>query len=191
MEPKELLSIATSAKDNYVDLKADNSNLKQILESLKTLINDYAESMPDMDENEKQEQELDDMLSVVDQQLVQSQLLLTELLNSKPHLRSSEETNALLKSIMKTFSTRILDVAKESITSGNANVSIFKLIDLEEEISKTIESLESKEMYPEAEQERNNRIQKTKAHSTKLSQYLQLLMQSLAKLRGAQENQKN
>ena len=189
MDAKQLLFIATSAKDEYVDAEAINANLKQTLEAQKVLINDYAESMPDIDETEKQEKELNEELEKIDEQLSQSQLILTELLQSKPQASNSEQAEAIMKAILTTFQQKITELAKVGLSQNSASVSIFQMIDLEEEISKLIENLNAKQMYPETEEDNQKRVAKNKAHNAKLSQFLQLLRQILAQANAARPQQ--
>ena len=188
MDSRALLTLATSAKNEYVNVEAANEDLKQILDSQKVLINDYAESMPDIDLTEKHEAELDEELTRIDEQLAQSQLILLELLQSKPQATDSEKCNATLKAILTTFQHRVSELTKEAVGAGQASVTVFQIIDLEEEISKLIDSLISKDMYPEEEKDKNAREQKTKTHNTKLAQYLQFLRQIIAQA-NAQRNQ--
>lgn len=180
MDPRAILTIATSAKDDYVEIEAQNANLKQMLDSQKVLINDFAVSMPDIDETEKKAAELDEELSQVEEQLVQSQSILTELLQTKQPKQSSQQAETILKAVMKTFQGRVMDLTKEAVEKGQASATVFQLIDLEEEISKLIENFESKDMYPETKEENDARTQQGKEHTAKLAQYLQLLRQIIA-----------
>ena len=175
MDPKALLTIAASTKDEFVEAQEQNHTIKQMIYSQKVLIDDYAESMPDIDQIEKDGQELDLELQKIDEQLLQSQEILLQLLQTKPAAEHAEQGEIILKSILKTFEQRVIDLIKEAVSRGFASVDIFKMIELEGEIRKLIENLESKDMYPETEDQHQKREDKSKIHTAKLAELLTFL----------------
>ena len=191
MDPKTLLTLATAAKDEFVDVEAANENIKQLVDAQKVIINDYAESMPDIDQTEKAAKDLDSELEQVEEQLTQSQDLLLQLLKSKPQEDNAQEADHLLKLILTNFTKKFTDLSKDAVSKGQASVTVFQLVEIEEEITKLIESLESNGMYPESEEENQKRSKKAEEHTVKLAQFLQLLRQiiSQAQQRAQQDSQ--
>ena len=82
MNVESLLAQATVAKDRYIEVEAKNNDYKLILDNQKVLINDFAQSMPDIDETEKKMQELDNEIASIDEQLQQSQSILIQALSA-------------------------------------------------------------------------------------------------------------
>ena len=189
MDSRALLTLATTAKDEFVEVEEVNANIKQLIEGQNVLINDYAESMPDIDQTEKAAADLDTELQQVEEQLSQSQDLLLQLLQSKPQEENSKQADNLLKAILTNFTAKFTELTKSAVSKGQASVTVFQLIEIEEEITKLIENLEKNGMYPESPEENEKRSKKAEEHTVKLAEFLQLLKQVISQAQQRQQQQ--
>lgn len=175
MDGASFLTLATVAKDDFVEVESKNADYKTILEAQKTLINDFAQTMPELDETENKMKEIDAQIADIDEQLSQSQSILVELLSSKQSKGKSDAASGVLQRIITSFSNDVMALGLDAVTAHSTSVPIFKMIDLEEQCSKLIQNLEESNMYPETQDEHSKRIQLTQSHSQKLSEFLRLL----------------
>ncbi|EAX98207.1 hypothetical protein TVAG_263240 [Trichomonas vaginalis G3] len=187
MNVESLLAQATVAKDRYIEVEAKNNDYKLILDNQKVLINDFAQSMPDIDETEKKMQELDNEIASIDEQLQQSQSILIQALSANKAKKESTDVSGILSNTISTLQDTLFDLGSAATSQNEFNVPIFKLIDLEESVSKIIGSLEEANLYPESEKDHAERIKRTQLHSAKLAQFLRLLKEIYAKASAEQK----
>jgi hypothetical protein len=69
----------------------------------------------------------------------------------------------------------LLRIAKESGDKGRVDVSILSLMDLEEQISKLIDNLSERGLYPETEENGEARKARQQQHTLKVIQFLKAL----------------
>ncbi|EAY08178.1 hypothetical protein TVAG_302650 [Trichomonas vaginalis G3] len=188
MDGDSRLMLATVAKDNYIEVEAKNNDYKTILEAQKVLINDFAQTMPELDETENKIKDIDAEIADVEEQLLNAQQILIQQLNSNQNKEPKGDAGNILPEIITSFQGDLVKLSQEAVNNGQYNVPIFKLIDLEERASNLISSLEESKMYPETEEENTKRIQNSQAHSAKLAQFLRLLKEIYAKASQEQNN---
>lgn len=167
-----LLFLAQSAADNYKTNELKNQRLSSIAECQNDFLEEITFSMPEIDSLIKKIDEVDQDLENANLMLIKSQNALHELLLTKPQ-SSQADPGAILSSILSSIENTILSISLEAVSNEQTDTSLLNIVDLENQVSKMIEQLVEREMFPETEQELHNRITSVSQHNKRLVVFLQ------------------
>jgi len=165
------MALPNAAKDRLVSLSQENQMLKAVNRDQQIIMNDLLETVPDLEEMEKKLINVDKKLEETDYQLHQAHSVLFELLSSTQESNNSQ-VGAILSSLLKNFQSALLNICNDAAVEGNVAVSVLSIMSFEEEISKIIDTLSTKGLYPEDEEQLKERAELSQQHTSKLIAFL-------------------
>ena len=174
---QDMMVVPNLAKEQLLKLSQENQQLKHLHRDQQFLMNDFLESIPDLEEVEKSIENINNKLEETTYQVEQAQNILFELLNQEFSKSNNfqNQVGSILSSLLKNFQSSLLKICSTSASEGNVGVSIFTLMDFEEEVSKIIETLSNKGFYPENEEQLKTRSEISHKHTNKLIEFLNQL----------------
>jgi hypothetical protein len=81
----------------------------------------------------------------------------------------------ILRSLLVSFQSVLLDLAKANAEKGEAGVPFVSIVELEDQIARTIDELYERGLYQESDAETAARTQRKQAHAQKLVDFLAIL----------------
>ncbi|KAH0787625.1 hypothetical protein GPJ56_008420 [Histomonas meleagridis] len=171
---EKLMLLPRAARDQYQSAAEENKRLDQIVQAQNVIIDDLSISVSDFDETQKSISQLDNEISDINKKLQFNQEILLELLsNEKPQTKDLPEKilKSVLLNVIKTFSS----ISKDAVDNDEISVSLLTLMEVEEQISKIIDNLSQRGLYPETNETNEKRMKESHDHIIKLTQFLQEL----------------
>lgn len=172
MDPREVMIIPSEAQARFEKAANLNSQLKNAIEAQNVLLAEIDESVP-VALQEKMN-EVDKELASVTRKLEEAQAVLLANLtkHAEPEPNINAKAGALLKFLLQKMQDTLNQISMKAVRAGSASIPIMALIDLEDQISKIIEDLHAKGMYPESEEESAARMSIVEEHTAKVLQFL-------------------
>jgi hypothetical protein len=175
---ERVMLLATTARDRFDSTMNAGQQLTRTDDAQKVIIGDLAESIPDIDNLQKSLSDADAEIASLDAELGVIQRNLLALLNEGSS--AAKRPTDILKALLGSFQSVLLDLAKGSAEKGQSTVPFLDLVQLEDQIANTIDNLSERGLYPEADQETSARLQRREAHAQKLVEFLSVLKQRLS-----------
>lgn len=170
-----LMLLPTEAKNRFQKAADINQQLELVSKAQNIIIDDLSVSIPDLDNIQKNLNEADEELKEVDDQLKQTQDILLELLSTNNNSSSKKGAGDILKTILSNLQKTLTVICSQAASKGQIDVSLFGLMDLEDQVGKIIEDMSSRGLYPETENAAVERVQRMQAHNLKVVQFLKEL----------------
>ena len=171
---QRLMLLPTLAKERFQKNTQVNQSLSNVAEGQNVIIEDLTSSIPDLDETMKKIKEVDDQIKEADQMLTTSNEALLELISNNSKAKPSTP-GPMLSSVLNNVQNALFEIALEAAGNGKTSVNLLYLIDVEDQVSKLIEDMTNKGMYPEAPETMKQRIDYISQHNRKIVQFLELL----------------
>lgn len=174
---QKLMLLPSVSRQRFQEASDNNQALSLIAEGQNTLIDDIANSIPEIDEMMTKISNVDQEIANVDLMLLKSNSALQELLSNDQNKSKDLLPGPILSSVLLNIQQSLLKIASESASKGQINCNLLNIIDVEDQISKFIEGMVERNLYPETNEEFNSRNDRTSLHNHKIVQFLQLIQQ--------------
>jgi hypothetical protein len=170
---KKLILLPKAAESRFRRAADTKVRLVQAGRSQKDVIDDLSLSLPDTKDIQSEIAAIDEKIAGVNAQLQQAQ---DALLNTLAANEQSDSVGGdIIKTLLSNCELALLSIAKAAADKGQIAVSLLPLIELEDDLAKTIEKLNEKGDYPESQEEARERMAAQHAHAGKVIQFLTAL----------------
>lgn len=170
---QQLLTLPTEAQNRLEQDSSINQKLSYQCEGQSIIINDLSISIPDSERIAKQISDVDLQISEVNQSLDEALSVLSDLLQ-QPKTDSSAG-GTILSSILLNTIKSINNISYNAIQKSRPYVSIFDIMNIEQQIFTIIGDLSDRGILDESEEESQNRTEFIKSHTDKLLNFISSL----------------
>jgi hypothetical protein len=171
-----LMLLPVQAQKRFEKVAEENRRLTYQNDAQKVIIGELARSLPKGEELEKAIEETSQQLEAVDQHLSDATAVLLNTLQSAAPKLTAGNPSPLLKFVLDTVAKVLVDISAKALEEGSPSVPITSLLELEEQIRKIIEDLHDRGMYPETDDEADQRMQEIHAHTARAIDFLSSIM---------------
>lgn len=172
---QKLLLLPTISRERFQNASDKNQALSQVADSQNQLIDDLATSIPEIDDMMTKISNVDKEIANVELMLLKSNRALQEILTTGQKQSKDVLPGPLLSSVLLNVQQSLLKVASESAAKGHVSCNLLNIIDIEDQISKFIDGMIERNLYPETEEDFESRNDRTSLHNQKIVQFLQLI----------------
>lgn len=170
MAAQGLLKLPQQAHLRYTETMKENDSLVHALQAQEVILDDITNSIVDVNKTSQEISSLDKELEEVEIQLNEAQDVLLELMTRSK--KSDFDPGDFLKSFMSQIYDALSETCLKAIDSNQLDVSLIDMVNIEELIMKTIDTLSSHNLYPENPDDLEKRMQQSKAHAEKIIGFL-------------------
>jgi hypothetical protein len=170
---ERLMLLATSSRDRLESVSDDNRSLSRLESAQGLILTMLSESLPDTESLQKNLNDADKEILSLNSQLsdVENELFVALGANSPARTNPTD----ILQGFLVNFQSVLLDLSKASAEKGQPAVPFVAIIELENQIAKTIDELFDRGLYQESDTETAVRLQRREAHAQKLVDFLAIL----------------
>lgn len=172
---QKLMLLPTLSRQRFQKASDDNQALSLIAESQNQVIDDIANSIPEIDDTMTKISNIDKEIANVDLMLLKSNRALQELLATEQSKTKDLLPGPILSSVLLNIQQSLLKIASETASKGQINCNLLNIIDIEDQVSKFIEGMVERNLYPETDEDFNSRNDRMSLHNRKIVQFLQLI----------------
>lgn len=176
-DPRRILLVPIEAQNRFERAADVNQRLTSTIEAEKVVFEELAEQVLLVTEDgSKRLKELEDQIAAVDKQIANSQAVLLSNLSQNTSQASSEETGAIMKLIITKVQKTLDTLAIASAKQGSLSVPFMTVVDIEDQLSKIIEDLHDRGLYPEQPSESDARMKATEEHMSKVLAFVKAFL---------------
>jgi hypothetical protein len=171
-DAEQLLALAADAHKQFETAVKSGQILRNCLNGQADIIAQINKSIPPVDAVVKEIESLESQLASVNEHLQKANLFLAQLLmrgSADPGPRSA---GPVLQAVLQTTQDSIVQASKDAIAGGRGTVSLTEIINIEDQIDQLIHEMEDREMYPESDDEREDRNRAMETHNKKVVAFL-------------------
>lgn len=172
---QELMLLPQEAQIRLERVAAENQKLVATCEAQGVILSEIAESLPDPEELVKKIDEINEEIKATDEALTNAQTALLNLLTKTEEEPQGAPAGGILRAILKQTMKSLQEGCLNFAKQGNPSVSLIFLIDIESQIHKLIEDLAARGMFPESDEDAQERVLATQAHTLKIIEFLKVL----------------
>lgn len=173
MASQGLVALLTDAKNNITRSSLETEQLGTIYQAQNVILEDLMHSIPETSELQNELDDANDTLNELDQQIAAYQTFLFDLLNQEPPKQRSP--GDILKSVLMNYLSTLYQSTMESIEKGSTEVSILKIMELEDQIAAFVDAMSDQGLFPETKDAQDLRLKKRQEHTLKTIEYLKKL----------------
>lgn len=174
---QKLMILPTLSRQRFQKASDDNQALSLVAESQNQVIEELANSIPEIDDMTAKIADVEKEIANVDLMLLKSNRALHELLATDQSKSKDLLPGPILSSVLLNIQQSLLKIASESASKGQISCNLLNVIDIEDQISKFIEGMVERNLYPETDEDFNSRNDRTALHNRKIVQFLQLIQE--------------
>jgi hypothetical protein len=174
---QRLMLFAQTSRENFQTAADVGRQLTHVDKSQKLIIEELATSIPSPEDIGTKLRAADEEIASLDSQLSQVQAELIARLSSKSSSKKGPED--ILRALLTTFQSVLFALSKESAEKGQTIVSLLSIIQLEDQISSTIDDLTDRGLYLEESSETQTRVDRRESHARKLVDFLTVLQKRM------------
>ena len=168
-----VVTLLTDAKNNITNASIKTERLGAICKAQNIILDDLMHSVPEPSELKNELREAIDISEELDQQISEHQAFLLDLLNQEPQKQLTP--GDILKSVLANYQSTLYELTMESVDRGSTEVSILKLMELEDQIAEIVDSMSDQGLFPETKDAQDFRLKKRQEHTLKTIEYLKKL----------------
>jgi ABC-type transporter Mla subunit MlaD len=174
-----MMLLPVQSQKRFEKAAEENRQLTYQIDAQKTVIAALAESLPKVEELEQSIQEKGEQIAAINRQLSDATAVLLNILQAtaagKPAVANASQ---LLKFLLDTVGKILVEISGSAIREDSTWVPITSLLEIEDQVRKIIEDLHERGMYPETDEEADQRLQETQAHTVRVMDFLRSIMPS-------------
>jgi hypothetical protein len=168
-----LLGLAAQARANYTQARSTREQLSRIDASQSVIMAAITDSVPELAAIQKKLATAEAEIASLDRQIAEVQDSLLEVLTYQPN--ETQNSDGVLKVLLTNFQDVLLTLARGNAERGRPDVAVLHVIDLEDQITRTIDDMVERGLYPEDENEQHTRIVRREEHTRKIIDFLTFL----------------
>lgn len=176
MSAAQLMELPKQAQENFEKSAEEFQQLKDTCEAQKKVLLDITNSIPKIEDAQKELNTLDEQIARTNAQIQDVQNLLFASLQGENEEDNSSEVGQVLKTLLNKFTQELLVLASEAADEGQMSVVITSFMELEREINQTIEVLKKNDMFPESNEQESARISVLNEHTQKVLAFMQQIL---------------
>ena len=180
-EAEGMASFVSQSENRFREATVENENLILLGQAQGDIIADLADSIVNLDEVTEKIAQVEKDIASIDVKLSGSQELLLEMLTSPDESAREAKPGRVLQSILSNTIEVMNGYCKNAVENGQISVSLLQVLDIEDQISKLICDMEDRNLYPESEQQLQQRHQRIEAHNQKIVGFLELIKSAAQK----------
>lgn len=174
MDVKGPIRLALEAQTRFEEAAIANKQLLMVSEAQEQVMGELLQSMPSAEETAKEIAAVEAACEKLDQQIKNGSQILLESL-STPKVPKNVNPGGVIKTILDMTLKVLYENIATALENGQTSVLLLHILDIEDQLSKLIQDMESRDMFPETEQQRQQRMDKSQAHNEKAVQFLELV----------------
>jgi ribosome-binding ATPase YchF (GTP1/OBG family) len=176
-----ILVLPVQAQKRFEKAAAENRRLRQQIDAQEAVISDLASSLEKADELHKAIQAATERRDAIDRQLSDATAILLDALQNLGAKHSALCPGDVVRDAIRAVQESITRIAKSEIERGAPAVPITAVFDLENQIKELIDDFQEKGIFPETDEEAEQRTKEGQAHSLRLLEFLQQARQAFGK----------
>ena len=166
----QLIQLSKQSQADFQKSADEFNQLKNVCDAQQTILLEISDSYPQEEDQQKELEYLEAQIAQIDEQLSDTQNLITEALQEEKE--SENEAGEILKTLINKFTSQLITIAANAANDGQMMILIPSLMDLEREISQTIDTLKQNGLFPETQDQAVERITKLKEHTSKVLNFM-------------------
>lgn len=172
MSEGSLSILAKVSQEKFAKQEKKCEENNEIVEAQLSILNEYAQSYNGFENIENSIAEVDSKIVSIDKEIDVAQKFMNQLLLDRIEYQKQSECSEMMKLIMDSTIQNFHDAMKSSVENSKPNVSIFTVIELENNFAQLIAKLKDQNMYPISQEDDAKQNQKVKDHNTKILSFL-------------------
>ena len=175
MDPKQLLILPIEAQSRFERAAEENQRLSNVLAASNVIFGELDKTFLG-EEGAKQLKAVEEEIALVDKQLSSAQAVLMNSLSQSNSQVDASETGAILKLILSKLQRTLDTLVISSATQGSLSVPFMTMVDIEDQISKIIEDLHDRGLFPERPEQSEKRMKDTEEHMSRVLVFVKALL---------------
>ena len=177
MDQNPQLILPIEAQNRFARAADENQKLKLLLESQKMILDDLEMNRLDEDKLIESINEVNKEIETVTDVTKREQAVLLDLLRSKNDPKNRESASAILKIILENTQNLIFDILNNIVEDGKTNATLMIVYELEQKITRIIDSLKERGVYPETEAMAKVALEEMQAHQHKIHVFVNEILE--------------
>lgn len=166
-----VMGLVLEAQEKFQKAVTSNEDIVLITGAQGDVLADLLESLADPEKIHAEMSDLEERCAKVDKQILNAQELLLEMMTEPERTASDGRVGGLLKTVIDTTLKVLFGHVETAVTEGQTHVSLLHILDVEDQLAKLIADMERRNMYPETDKQREERM----LHNQRVVQFLELV----------------
>jgi hypothetical protein len=175
-----VLALPAEAQKRFQKAADESRWLRQQIDAQRSVIGEFAATPDKVDGLYKEIAATEEQHEAIDRQLSDAIAVLFDVVQSSSGKPPPVAPGPIVGSVIQMVQDALTKIAKSGIESGAPAVPISAVFDLESQINDIIDDLQAKGIFPETDDEAQQRVQEGQAHSERVLGFFQQALQTIS-----------